>query len=166
MGMLCPRLPEEGDAGWSTQGCALEVFWHPQHPSCCQVTPVWEASPELPFPASPMWMMCKTQLLCSFPGKTGHENKAQPCWAGSGSPHGWVGADRASSSLSGMRAPRDPLGISSAGAKHPNTEALQGHLPRQVWPQLSGKQEERQDGREGLSLRAAAKLPPAGESSK
>lgn len=37
-GMLCPRLPEEGDAGWSTPGCAAEVFWHPRHPNCCQVT--------------------------------------------------------------------------------------------------------------------------------
>lgn len=55
MGMLCPHLPEEGDAGWSIPGCAAEVFWHPRHPNCCQVTPVWEVSPVLPFPVSPTW---------------------------------------------------------------------------------------------------------------
>lgn len=53
--MPCPHLPGEGDAGWSTPECAVEVFWHPQHPNCCQVTPVWEVSPVLPFPVSPMW---------------------------------------------------------------------------------------------------------------
>lgn len=91
MGMPCPHLPEEGDTGWSTPAYAVEVFWHPQHPNCCQVTPVWEASPVFPFPSLclPCGMMCKTQL-CSFRGKTWHENKAQPCWAGLGSPHHWV----------------------------------------------------------------------------
>lgn len=114
----------------------------------------------------PCGMMCKTQL-CSFSGKTWHENKAQPLLGRFGeSPS--LGVSRQSPELfvcieSSEGSLRD-LPCRSQTPKH-RPGALQRHLPQQVWPQLTDKQEG-EGGREDPSLRAAAKLPPAGKSSK
>lgn len=83
--MPFPCLPEEGDAGWREWHSGIptvEVFGPPM---ATKVLPghSWLGSAVLPF-----WCACAiTQLLS---GRTGCENKAQACWAGSGVPPSWA----------------------------------------------------------------------------
>ena len=98
VGMPCPCLPEEGEAGWSplqlngTRRCRLrKCSGLPWHPNRCQVTLAWEASTVLPFPHVCWRAGCDvTQLLCSSQEKQSARAKHRPAGLVSGCPHPWV----------------------------------------------------------------------------
>ena len=153
VGMPCPCLPEEGDGGRSplqpngTPGCRLRRVQASHGTQTAARSLVFgrqaRCSPSF---ASAGELGAMEPSSAAPPRKNRAREQSPACWAGFGVP--WSpGVSRQSLELSvWVKSSEGPLGISSARVKH-RPAGLWRHLPQQVWPQLTDKQEEGRERR-------------------